>query len=270
MRSIEQQREAGRKRALAFTSEYQSEMGRRRAQQKSFVEHNRRISPDGFSAQSAYMRGPSGLRLLEPSHIQFLNPFQLRGPGGALLSVDQQRLFFGLYVWRSLWHGLPQPALPTDEEFLAKSMTVRDRLHYGLPLENPLDVVYVAACDFCDVSGHAWSWKRQRRMFRQALAAGRQFAEKLVADQHQWALADRMKQPRLAGQRRPMSVEPGPIFVRSGAAPQRSEYGRPDLPSYHPYNILPQRPWGVAQSSDHHPVYWLPARVSVQGLEVEE
>src|SRR5262249_54557915 len=157
-----------------------------------FVEHNRRIASDGFSAQSAYMRGPSGLRLLSHSHVQFLLPGQLRGPGGALLTHDQQRLFFGLYVWRALWDGLPQPALPTDGEFLEKSMVVCDRLHYGKPLENPLDVIYVAACDFCDVSGHAWSWKRQRKMFRQALAAARQFAEKLVADQHQWALADRM------------------------------------------------------------------------------
>jgi hypothetical protein len=266
--SIEQLREAGRKRAQAFTPEYQAEMGRRRAQQKSFVEHNRRIAPDGFSAQSAYMRGPSGLRLLRPEHIQFLEPSQLRGPGGSLLSHDQQRLFFGLYVWRSLWDGLPQPALPTDEEFLARGMVVRDRLHYGHGLENLLDVIYVAACDFCDASGHAWSWKKQRRLFRQALAAGRQFAEKLTADQHKWALADRMVQPRQLGVRRPMSVTPVPTFVHQGAAPQGFEYGRPDLPSYHLYNILPQRPYGVPTTNDSHPVYWLPVP-KIHDLEVQ-
>lgn len=54
-RHIDQQRAAGRKRAEQFTPEYQIEAGRRRAQQDSFVEHNRTIAPDGFRAQSAYM-----------------------------------------------------------------------------------------------------------------------------------------------------------------------------------------------------------------------
>lgn len=35
-------------------------------------------------------------------------------------------------------------------------------------------------------------------------------------------------------------------------------YGRPDLPSYDRYNILPQRPYGVPITNDDHPIYWLP------------
>jgi hypothetical protein len=129
---IEQLRKAGRKRAEQFTQAYQQEMGRRRAQQYSFLEHNRQIAPDGFSAQSAYMRGPSGLRLLLPEHIQFLLPEQLRGPGGTHLSYEQQRIYFGLYVWKAIWTGLPQPEMPTDQEFLTKAATIQRELHQGL------------------------------------------------------------------------------------------------------------------------------------------
>jgi len=256
---IEQLRAAGRARAQQFTPEYQAEMGRRRAQQLSFLEHNRRISPDGFSAQSAYMRGPSGLRLLDPEHVQFLLPEQLRGPGGKLLTYEQQRLFFGLSVWRAIWEDLtPQPERPSDQEFLANAVKIQNGLHHGLALENPLHVIYAAANDFCDETGEPWSPRKQRHLFRKALSEARTYAEALAQEWREQAQAERANQPHKLGQRRPRSTDPGPIFGHRDPGARTMQYGRSDLPSYHPYNILPQRPYGVPATNDSHPVYWLP------------
>src|SRR5260370_23404673 len=174
---IEQLRAAGRKRAQQFTPEYQHEMGRRRAQQSSFLAHNQHIAPDGLRAQSAYMRAPCGLRLLRPEHIQFLRPEDLlreHGPNERFLSPREQRLYFGLYVLKAIWQDpAPQPLLPTNEQFLATAAPIRDRLNHGLALEHPLDVVYVAPNDFCDESGIPWPSRKQRKLFREALSTGR-------------------------------------------------------------------------------------------------
>src|SRR5438034_3242304 len=80
------QRSAGRQRAAQFTRGYQSAAGKKRAAQPSFVLHLQTIAPDGFWSWSAYLRGPSGLRLLSPNQIEFLRPEQLRGPQGISLS----------------------------------------------------------------------------------------------------------------------------------------------------------------------------------------
>ena len=198
------------------------------------------------------------MRLLHPEHVQFLLPEQLLGPGGALLSYQQQRIYFGLYVWKALWAGLaPQPEMPTDEEFLTYAAQVQNGLHYGLALENPLHVIYAAANDFCDETGEPWAPRKQRRLFREALAAGRAYAEALAREWREQALAERANQPHKPGQRRPQS-NPGPVFGHRNPGSPTMQYGRSDLPSYHPYNILPQRPYGVPTTNDDHPVYWLP------------
>jgi hypothetical protein len=257
-RRIDQQRAAGRKRAEQFTPEYQIEMGRRRAQQESFLEHNRQVAPDGFRAQSAYMRAPSGLRLLSPEHVQFLLPEQLYGPNGVPLTYEQQRLYFGLYVWKAIWANLaPQPQMPTNEEFLVEVGRVQAQLHCGMHFEHDLEVIYAAANDFCDEAGEPWSPRKQRRLFREALRAGRASAETLVLKWQRQAHRERTSQPRQPGQRRP-SVQGGPAFQHQGSLPQQYQYGRPDLPSYHPYNLSPQRPYGVPATNDTHPIYWLP------------
>jgi hypothetical protein len=254
---ISQLRAAGRKRAEQFTPEYQREMGLRRAQQHSFLEHNRQIAPDGFRAQSAYMRGQSGLRLLRPEHVQFLLPQQLVGPGGAELSYPQQRIFFGLYVWKAIWEDLaPRPEPPTDEEFLLSVDYVQTRLHAGLCLENPLDVIYAAADDFCDEAGEPWSDRKQRRLFRQALADGQAYAEEQVRLWHEQYQIEREARLRRPGLRRPQANMP--IFGHCSPGVPTFQYGRPDLPFYHRYNISPQRPYGVPMTNDHHPVYWIP------------
>jgi hypothetical protein len=265
-RRIDQQRAAGRKRAEQFTPEHQIEAGRRRAQQPSFVEHNRQIAPDGYRAQSAYMRAPSGLRLLRPEHVQFLLPEQLVGPNGVPLTYEQQRVFFGLYVWKALWDRLaPQPQPPTDGEFLSYVALVQGRLHGGMPLENPLHVVYAAPNDFCDGAGDPWTARKQRRLFREALSNGRAYAEALVIQWQQQAQAERAARPHKPGQRRPGN-EPGLAFQHRGTSPQQHQYGRPDLPSYDRYNLSPQRPYGMPTASTNHPVYWLP----IQDTDEEE
>ncbi len=265
-RRIDQQRAAGRKRAEQFTPEYQIEMGRRRAQQDSFLEHNRTIAPDGFRAQSAYMRAPSGLRLLSPEHVQFLLPEQLCGPNGKPLTYEQQRVFFGLYVWKAVWNNLaPQMQMPSDEEFLTSVGYVQARLHCGQPLEHPLHVIYAAANDFCDETGEPWSPRKQRHMFREALACARQSAEALVIAWQQQAQAERTSRPRRPGQRRP-SEEKGLSFQHQRPfKPYR--YGRSDLPSYDQRNISPQRPYGSPSANNHHPVYWFTSTTSEEETE---
>jgi hypothetical protein len=203
------------------------------------------------------MRGPSGLRLLNPEHVQFLLPQQLVGPGGAELSYPQQRIFFGLYVWRAIWEDLaPHPEPPTDQEFLLSVAHVQDRLHAGLPLENPLDVVYAAADDFCDEAGEPWSDRKQRRLFRQALADGQAEAEEMVRQWHKEYQAEREARLRRPGLRRPQGTPP--IFGHRAPAEPTMEYGRPDLPFYHRYNISPQRPYGIPVTNHNHPIYWIP------------
>ena len=260
-RRIDQQRAAGRKRAEQFTPEHQIEAGRRRAQQDSFLEHNRTIAPDGFRAQSAYMRAPSGLRLLSPEHVQFLLPEQLCGPNGLPLTYEQQRLFFGLYVWKAVWNNLaPQPQMPSDEEFLTSVGYVQARLHCGMLLEHPLHVMYAAANDFCDEAGDPWSPRKQRRIFREVLGSAREHAEALVIQWQQQAQAERASRPRYPGQRRPSS-DRGPSFQHHGPSPHY-QYGRPDLPKYDRRNISPQRPYGSPSTNDRHPVYWLDSTTS--------
>jgi len=203
--SIDQLRAAGKRRAQQFTRDYQQENGRRRARQATFLTHNRHVAPDGFRAQNAYMRGPSGLRLLSPEHIQFLRPEQLCGPGGKVLSAPEQRLYFGLHVWQAIWRFLaPTPDPPSNEEFLAHAVCVQERLEHGLPLESPLDVIYAAPNDFCDPAGQPWSSRKQRKLFRAALLAGRAAAEAQILQAQQEYHAKRLAQPRKVGQRRPL------------------------------------------------------------------
>ncbi|GHP00848.1 hypothetical protein KSF_108950 [Reticulibacter mediterranei] len=255
IRRITQLREAGRKRAATFTKEHQQAAARGRTQQASFLPHNRQIAPDGFRSQSASMRSSLGLRLLRPEHVQFLRPEQLCGPGGAPLTPEQQRVLYGLYIWKALWDNLaPLPQPPTDSEFLTCVAYVQARLHHGLGLEYPLHVMYAAPNDFCDRTGAPWSRRKQRKLFREAMRNGRACAEALAL---QWQQQDRpqsVTQPRKLGQRR-SSRHGDPLFPHQTIV--RSSSSRPDLPSYDRYNLSPQRPYAVPSASSTHPVYWL-------------
>jgi hypothetical protein len=208
-RSIQQQRAAGRVRAEGFTPEYQRAQGKKRAAQPSHLVHNRQIARDGHRAFSAAMRASMGIRLLHPEDVQFLRPEQFRGPQGAPLSDDAQRLRFGIYVWKAIWEYLaPQPTMPSDEEFLTHSARVRARLSRGMPLEDPLDIVFATPDDFCDATGSPWSRRRQRKLFRAAFQAGRSAAKERIAEIREITQAERMRQSHRIGQRRPTKASP--------------------------------------------------------------
>ena len=178
-----------------LTPEHQSEAGKGRAAQTTFLGHNKQIAPDGFAAASAYMRGPFGLRLLDPSHIQFLRPEHLVGKEGKPLSSEAQRLQFGVYVWKTIWEHIPDhPQPPTNEVYLAEMKRVQALIGRGQSLEEPFDAVFIAPNDFCNETSQPYSWKKQRKLFRAALRNAC-----MAALQHN-------RTPRKLGQRRPMNL----------------------------------------------------------------
>lgn len=227
-------------------SQHHQLLGILRAQQPEFQAHNKAIAPDGFAAQSAHMRGPDGLRLLHAEHIQFLRPEELRGKGGQPLTPQMQRVYFGVYVWKSVWGHFPEPPRPpTDEEYLTEVARVQAIVGTGRMFEDPLDGVYLAPNDFCSRHGKPYSKRTQRRMFRAALAAACEAALQCYKT-HQ----------RKLGQRLPMTST-ALAFTTRQKSPQRYEYGRPDLPSYAPENLRITRPYGIPTNVSTAPGYWL-------------
>lgn len=169
-------RKGGRKRIQTMSREDARAGGLSRARQGTFQTHNEDVAPEGFWAQSAYLRA-AGARLLDASQIQFLRPEDLRaGPGEPPFTPTKQRLVFGFFVWQFVWQQARhiEPPLPTDEEYLAKACQVQERLGQGLDLENLLDALWCAPNDFKDESGIPWSARRQRKLFRSALQQARQ------------------------------------------------------------------------------------------------
>lgn len=227
-------------------SQHHQQLGVLRAQQETFLDHNREIAPDGFAAQSAYMRAFIGLRLLSPEHIQFLRPEDLRGEGGQPLTSETQRLYYGVYVWKSIWGHFPEPPRPpTDSEYLASVVRVQAVVGVGRTLEDPLDGVYLAPNDFCSRRGKPYSHRTQRRMFRSALQAA-----------CTTALQRYMTNQRKVGQRVLMS--PPLRFVGTQRSPQRYEYGRPDLPAYAPENLRMNQPYSLMTNISTVRSHWLP------------
>jgi hypothetical protein len=169
-------RKGGRKRIQTMSKEDARAGGLSRARQGDFQKHNEEVAPEGFWAQSAYLRA-AGARLLDASQIQFLRPEDLRaGPGEPPFTPTKQRLVFGFFVWKFVWQQARhiEPLLPTDEEYLTKACQVKARLGQGLELENVLDALWCAPNDFKDETGNPWSPRRQRKLFRSALQLARQ------------------------------------------------------------------------------------------------
>jgi hypothetical protein len=249
-----------------MTYEQRRRGGYARAAQESHLTHNQTYASDGYWAWSTYtMRGSTGLKLVMPWQIHFLRPERLVGPDGLRLSAREQRLLFGVYVWKATWEGSPWPPPPTDEEFLAEVARVQSIVGRGLPLAHPLDALYVAPNDYCDEQGEAWGKTRQRKLFRDALRAARAYAENMapllreVYGDHQW-LAQPPESSMLSrfadalrawkpGVRRPMQG-PRPQFPGQVRPIVKCRFGRLDLPRYDRENILPTRPYAVAPSSD--------------------
>lgn len=116
------------------------------------------------------MRGPHGLRLLDPAHIVFLRPEDLGGKEGQPLTTREQRLQYGVYLWQAVYQHAPNPPpLPTDEEFLREASRVQQQVARGLPLDHPMDVVYVTPNSFCNAQGEAFAPRKQRKLLRTAL-----------------------------------------------------------------------------------------------------
>jgi len=228
-----------------LTPAHQSHAGKGRATQASFLTHNQQIAPDGFAAMSAYMRAPAGLRLLDPAHIQFLRPEQIAGKQGRPLSPPEKRLQFGVYVWRMVWEHVPSPPPPpTDEEYLYEMQRIQALIGQGQPLSDPLDGVYAAPNDFRDSGGNPFSWKKQRKLFREALKAACAAAV--------W----RNETPRKVGQRRPLYETPASLMW-SHAPRKDVQIGRQDVPSYARENLSPARPYSVPVTATTHAI-WLP------------
>jgi len=210
------------------------------------------------------MRGSTGLKLAMPSQIHFLRPEQLSGPYGAPLTGREQRLLFGLYVWKATFEGLPWPPLPTDDEFLTEVARVQSIVGRGLPLGNPLDALYVAPNDYCDERGEPWGKTRQRKMFRDALRDARAYAESIapllkevygvpdcqIPDPQMFKSTAPVPRAWKPGQRRPMCGPP-PQFPGLVRPIVKRRFGRPDLPPYVQENLMPARPYAVAPSNDN-------------------
>jgi hypothetical protein len=269
--TTDERRRGGRKRAQTMTKDERRRGGQTRAAQVSHRDHNRAIASSGYWAWSTItMRGSTGLKLAMTWQIHFLRPERLKGPDGECLSSREQRLLFGIYVWKATWEGLPWPPPPTDEQYLAEVARVQAVVGRGLPLAHPMDALYVAPNDFCDEHGQAWGKTRQRKLFRDALRAARAYAEDMepllreVYGDHLWlcqppeatmlsrfADALRVWKP---GARRPMR-ERRPQFPGQVRPIVKRRFGRPDLPHYDRENLLPSRPYAVAQSSDSYPCW---------------
>ncbi len=251
----------GQHRAEQFDRTHQRNAANQRVRQETFLPHNQTIAQDGYAAISAYMRAPAGLRLLHPEHIQFLRPEQLGGKDGAPLSPREQRLRFGLYVWRMVWDNLPfAPPMPTDEEYLLQVNRVQALVGRGLPLEAPLDAVFLAPGDLCDGAGVPYAARKQRRLFRAALRTACEAAQHWHEDVLRALKADQQQPPRKLGQRRPMQaltteVQHNPQI---SSPAHGSTYGRRDLPAYDPANISPTRPYAVPSAARMHG-WWMSA-----------
>ena len=85
-------------RAFNNDPEHQRRAGLARAAQPGFIEHCRRIAPDGWWAFSAYWRVHQGLPLLDPLQVQFLTPDDFCGPDGRPLPKREQRRLLRAYL----------------------------------------------------------------------------------------------------------------------------------------------------------------------------
>lgn len=253
-----------------LSPEHQRRAGQQRAAQRSFLQHNQRIAPDGPSAVSAYMRAPAGSQLLDPSDVQFLvlaDMRKSRDPGCAI-TEQEQRLLYGWYVWRAVWDGLNSPAKPDADQFLQRALKASTRTRAGLPLEHPLDIVFVAADDFFGAAGKPLKKDQQRARFRAALARGRQAAQAWSAQIARERAQASRTQPRQVGRRVAMN-QPATTsaFVSSQRQPDHYHYGRPDLPAFHPKNIRPARPYDIPTGERLQQRYWISSDLDSSGNE---
>ena len=139
------------------------------------------------------------------------------------------------------------------------SFSAHWRAWQGLPLLHPADVVYLTPADFCGPLGKPLSPARQRRVFRQYVAAAAQIPLSALRAS---ALASAGRGGRGAG-----AYQGGDLaFVRLAACWARAEPrgevvygGRQDIGRYESEALRPTRPYTVPVASRAFPAFWCEA-----------
>jgi len=137
-------------------NDYYRGLGKQRAAQPSFLEHNRAIAFEGWEGYSAHFRAAQGLPLLDAQHIQYLRPENLLLQGKQILSSEQQRQVFFSYMWKAIWGHIPpdhRPRPPSQTEYEEACRRVKKCVEQGLPLETPLDAMFLTPNDLRDSRG---------------------------------------------------------------------------------------------------------------------
>lgn len=168
-------------RGAHFDCEHQHASALARTQKSDFVAHNRRIGVDSAARQRVRLRATKGSALLLASDVHQVSLPDIRGPLGKALSEDQRRIILASYIWNYLYEGLSiAPAKPATEEiFFDLVAEARSYVSQGLPLPDPLLVVYVAPSDFDRAHGPPLPYDRRKKRFRAALYEARGYAEHL-------------------------------------------------------------------------------------------
>lgn len=288
--TVEHQRAAGRTRVALFTKDQLSANGRKgaavRIHQGSFYDHLVTIAPDGPARQRVEMRAPKGSRLLKAEDVHLVRLADIHGDLGEPWPESKRRLLLARYVWVYIWSGLHEPARPTQQQFFALVAQARARVGQGLPLLNPLHVVWVAPDDFCNANARPYGWRNQRRLFRATLLEARNYACLLQALDDYFALVflrealdayfaaleqmmvhrERVEAPppepekRVMGRRRPMNT--GTPYVLPVRPPRRPIHWRPIYQQlghlYQPAQFgTNEHSTCYGQASPSH-AYWLP------------
>jgi hypothetical protein len=169
-------------RGAHFTREYQRASALARSYASDFAAHNQRIGVDSAARQRVILRTSKGSALLLASDVHQVSLADIRGPLGRPLSEEQQRIILASYIWTYLFEGLHvAPDKPSEKHFFELVALARSFVGYGLPLPNPLLVVFVAPGDFDRAQGPPLPKDRRKKRFRAALYEGRRYAEMLQA-----------------------------------------------------------------------------------------
>jgi hypothetical protein len=168
-------------RGAHFDCEHQHASAVARTQKSDFVAHNRRIGNDSAARQRVRLRATKGSALLLASDVHQVSLSDIRGPLGKPLSEEQQRIILASYIWSYVYEGLSiAPEKPATEKMFFELVTeARSYVSQGLPLPDPLLVIYVAPCDFDRAQGPPLPCDRRKKRFRTALYAARGHAERL-------------------------------------------------------------------------------------------
>jgi hypothetical protein len=195
--------------------EHQRRAALARTRDPNFLKHNQQIAPDGPAASMAYHRARTGKALIDHWHSEFLflDDYAKSLDQTQHYSECQRRWLHGWHVWNAIWGGLNAPPRPTQEEFAERMERTQTLVSNGLPLQDPLDVIFVAPDDYCGQDGEPLSPKKQRKAYRHAM-------ERARAEAESWSARVALQRtehstPRQPGKRRKPSTSSRPRFLRN-------------------------------------------------------